>query len=187
MHVICFCICICLFKNKQITKKTSVVKVLTSIITSTRLAVTIVIMHVLTFTTVIILYLWEKNISISLTFTTEVFFVICLFLKRQIQIQKHMTCIYTILHRQSTFNLSKQTFCNITLKFQKQRTVLKTHNVWSTLNISLVIIIKLNICCVVLIIYTKTPSTWPTVNLGIAVNRKKHIPCIYNFTQTKYI
>ena len=66
IHVICFCICICLFKNKQITKKSSVVKVLTSIITSTRLAVTIVIMHVLTFTTVIILYLWEKNISISL-------------------------------------------------------------------------------------------------------------------------
>ena len=57
------------------------------------------------------------------TFTTEVFFVICLFLKRQIQIQKHMTCIYTILHRQSTFNLSKQTFCNITLKFQTPRTV----------------------------------------------------------------
>ena len=42
------------------------------------------------------------------TFTTEVFFVICLFLKRQIQIQKHMTCIYIILHRQSTFDLSNQ-------------------------------------------------------------------------------
>ena len=39
------------------------------------------------------------------TFTTELFFVICLFLKRQIQIQKHMTCIYTILHRQKTKNI----------------------------------------------------------------------------------
>ena len=38
--------------------------------------------------------------------------------------QKHMTCIYN-LHRRYTFNLSKQTLCNITLKFQTPRTISK--------------------------------------------------------------
>ena len=42
--------------------------------------------------------------------------------QRQIQIQKHMTCIYN-LHRRNTFNLSKQAFCNIKLKFKTPRTL----------------------------------------------------------------
>jgi hypothetical protein len=36
---------------------------------------------------------------------------------------KNIWHVYTILHRQSTFNLSKQTFCNTTLKFHSPRTV----------------------------------------------------------------
>jgi hypothetical protein len=39
------------------------------------------------------------------------------------QIEKNIFHAYTILHRHSTFNLSKQTFCNITLKFQTSRTI----------------------------------------------------------------
>ena len=53
----------------------------------------------------------------------HLFFFCNLFIfKEKIQIQKHMTCIYN-LHRRNIFNLSKQTFCNITLKFQKPRTI----------------------------------------------------------------
>ena len=54
----------------------------------------------------------------------------------------------------------------------------KTHNDWSTVYISIVILIKLNICRVVLNISTKTPSTWPTVNFGIEVIIIFNINCI---------
>jgi hypothetical protein len=54
----------------------------------------------------------------------------------------------------------------------------KTHSAWSTVNISIVIIIKLNICRVVLSISTKTRSTWPTVNFWIEVIIIFNINCI---------
>ena len=41
--------------------------------------------------------------------------------QRQIQI-KNIWHAYTILHRQTTFNLQKLTFCNAALKFQTPRT-----------------------------------------------------------------
>jgi hypothetical protein len=54
-------------------------------------------------------------------------------------------------------------YCSVLIMYTK------THNVWSTVNISIVIIIKLNTCCVVINICTKTPSTWPTLNFVIEV------------------
>ena len=54
----------------------------------------------------------------------------------------------------------------------------KTHNVWLTVNISIVSITMLNIRCVVLIIYTKIPSTWPTVHLGIVFIIILNMNCI---------
>ena len=67
---------------------------------------------------------WQLTMC-GIFFVFCISFVICLFFKekqRQIQIQTHMTCIYN-LHRWYTFNSSKQTFCNSTLKFQTPRTI----------------------------------------------------------------
>jgi hypothetical protein len=71
---------------------------------------------------------WQKLLCIQNTYHNFIFdyFFCNLFIfkekQRQIQIQKHMTCIYN-LHRRNTFNWPKQTFCNITLKFQTPRTI----------------------------------------------------------------
>ena len=68
---------------------------------------------------------WKKCKALLFNLFLQYFFCNLFIFKkkqRQIQIQKYMTCIYN-LHRRNTCNLSKQTFCNIKLKFQTPRTI----------------------------------------------------------------
>ena len=72
----------------------------------------------------------QRNIKILyffyfiwLVFHKSLVFVICLFLKTSRYKYKNIWHAYTNLHGQNTFNLSKQTFCNITLEFHIPRIV----------------------------------------------------------------